>query len=770
MSNKRIALVDDELFKPFTFYGLGFSDVVVLSQLKLSADRSSVSVSDGDGIYLIGKEAYDYFKEFNHLGVRGENAYDTSFLPRIGLHNGAFVKVAYKTAPTRAELNYFLSDEFTKKVHFDFSGVIVKSYQQAIPFLNYFSSYPGELGFDYETDGFATMPNFVITGASLATCTNGAFFDFEAIERTSTKEEWIKFQQEFGDLLEKRQNDLWAYNLQFEQMVTFRVFGKDIEINDSSVYNVIQGHHYKKYSLKYTANRVLGTNSWDDDFDKLNDIIGAMYKDPDITQSNYQQSSYFAEIVKEYPDYKDEFIRLINTYWGRSYRNIPGDILGKYCNLDAFYTLAIHLILKDGYTNVCHQIYMDNARLGARLHSGGMYKNEEYRQKYYTECHRMMVYGMTYITTCLCKLKVDEFSEAMKVLQDSGYGISKSEEVLLKRDELYKGDMKNIARAILLNNLNEESPTGMDDQKIIDIYGSELYEAVSAGLSDAGVTYVDMSIKRKKKPFDAIINRLLAVFNMPDQDTAKKHYSKPEYEKVVGYYFYKAGYDGFLDIWKNQMPDIDHIPYTFNFKGEIYSIEQFHDYLNNNYYNCTSPVEYPKIYNFFTEKYKYPLAFLSTLTIHRKIYDGTFKKSPSEDFKDFMDNIQNQPKEVIATLTELLSNPLDDRMTYLMNGLDGFLKINDFWKYYTKDAEKVRSYGLPYSEDDFNDQFDFLAKFGVLQHIYKRYRKMFTTYVMGLFKGFDRKCHDTEALVPDIIDEEDPRCTVTKMFPRYEIE
>lgn len=48
-------------------------------------------------------------------------------------------------------------------------------------------------------------------------------------------------------------------------------------------------------------------------------------------------------------------------------------------------------------------------------------------------------------------------------------------------------------------------------------------------------------------------------------------------------------------------------------------------------------------------------------------------------------------------------------------------------------------------------------------------RKMFTTYVMGLFKNFDRKCHDTPALVPDIIDENDARCDVVKMFPRYEI-
>ena len=86
---KRIALVDDKTFQVFQFYGLGFSDIVPLSSLTDEADRNRVTVSDGDGIYLIGKEAYDYFKEFNHMGVRSENAYDVAQIPRLGLNNGA---------------------------------------------------------------------------------------------------------------------------------------------------------------------------------------------------------------------------------------------------------------------------------------------------------------------------------------------------------------------------------------------------------------------------------------------------------------------------------------------------------------------------------------------------------------------------------------------------------------------------------------------------------------------------------------------------------
>lgn len=569
--------------------------------------------------------------------------------------------------------------------------------------------------------GFPTNPNFVITGCSICTPQHGCFFDFEQIEKNSTPEEWIQFQKEFGDLLEKKQKNLWAYNMQFEQMVTFRVFGKDIEINDASVYNVIQGYHYKKYSLKWTAQRVCGVSSWDDDFSYLNDILSEMYKDPDITIHNFTESTQFKSISKKYPGYVDEFKRLITEHWGNSYRNIPGDILGYYCNLDAGYTLMINEYLKGKYSEVCKGVYMDNARLGARLHSGGMYKDEGYRTKYYTECHRMMAYGMIYSATILSKLKIDHYKDSID-LNEMEDQLSDSVKLLLRRNEIFKGDLKSVARHIILNNLDPDSPTGMNDNQIIATYGMELYEAISAGLSEAGVTKVDESIKRKKKPFEKVIARLVPIFGFGVMDEAqiKSEYSSSKYEDLVNYYYFKNGYEGFLDIWSNQMTDIHHIPYSFNFNGKIYSIEEFHEYLNNNYYNCSSSVEYPKIYNFLTEKYKYPLAFLSTLNIHRKIYDGKFSKTPSEDFKDFMDNIKDQPKEVIDTLLELVGNPLDDRMTYLMNGLDGFLKINDFWKYYTKDPEKVKSYGEPYSESDFTDQFDFLAKFLVLQHLYKR--------------------------------------------------
>ena len=68
----------------------------------------------------------------------------------------------------------------------------------------------------------------------------------------------------------------------------------------------------------------------------------------------------------------------------------------------------IHLEHKHLYPDECRETYLDNIRLGARLHTGGMYKDEEFRLKYESECHRMMAYGITYSATVHCKLKMDK--------------------------------------------------------------------------------------------------------------------------------------------------------------------------------------------------------------------------------------------------------------------------------------------------------------------------------------------------------------------------
>ena len=116
------------------------------------------------------------------------------------------------------------------------------------------------------------------------------------------------------------------------------------------------------------------------------------------------------EVCNRYPAYIDEFKRLICENFGNTFMNIPSAILGYYCNLDAVNTLYIRDLLRDDYSQTCVDIYLDNVRLGAALHSGGMYKDVEYHARYQEQCNTMMAYGITYSATVYCKLKLDDLS------------------------------------------------------------------------------------------------------------------------------------------------------------------------------------------------------------------------------------------------------------------------------------------------------------------------------------------------------------------------
>ena len=81
---------------------------------------------------------------------------------------------------------------------------------------------------------------------------------------------------------------------------------------------------------------------------------------------------------------------------------IPSQILGYYCNLDAFYTLMLYYYRKDVYTEQAINTFLDNLRLASRLHSCGIPKWEEFRSQYSEYCKEMMAWG--YYLLCYCQM------------------------------------------------------------------------------------------------------------------------------------------------------------------------------------------------------------------------------------------------------------------------------------------------------------------------------------------------------------------------------
>lgn len=814
-TTRRIVLVDDtEIKDPLRYFGAGLgSEIYTLSQID-TFDPQKVDtlfkIGHGDAVMLIGPKAFEFLRQRYHFGIRGENYYDCSILRRLSIEGGAFVKVIHESEfPGPDVIQDFMSPDFCKERDYSyFIQRTVKTYQESIPYLDYFYALPiGEqFGFDYETSGMPMEVNFCITGASICTSLNGAFLSFTDIRRMCTDQEWEDFKTKFRNIIEKHQRNIWTFNMQFEQQVTWREFGLDSELCDASVYNVLDGLHSKNYSLKWTSQRCLQATVWDTDFDRLEELFDKMYytivQDPAIkgkkgqkkvlkcTPTDYQTSPEWQEICTRYPKYVKEFELLISEHFGNPFLNIPSDILGFYCNLDAFYTLQIHLENKHKYTDECRETYLDNFRLGARLHQGGMYKDEEFRKAYDSECSRMIAYGLTYAATARCKYKINKH----KTLANTLDSYNEFCRMLLDRCEFHNGDTIEIAKDILAKNidLNDSYDTGIDEGKLLLTYGESFAEGLVDIVKESMVEVkfkgkIDTGIPRKKKILGVISEKLKIFLGLDKIELGEKH---TELEKLL---WYEKAYANFLSVWP-QMPSIEYIPDEICFGKIKYNLDEYSEMVLNTYFKCSSPIESAEITKELTDLFKLETVFLTTIYSGiNKLPDGkNFYKNLGitsveegfehfcTEYKIFCENLDKRgichwptgyqcqyPFELWISASEFWRDPSADDMTTTWDNFDGFTKQATYFPEVEKNWEGMAT---PYNEADFLDRFYFMRK--MLLHIMlaKKYMKVKSTYMNGLFLDNDRLEIDTNIFIPTryASTPEEPGA-VLKMHPRYEV-
>lgn len=486
-------------------------------------------------------------------------------------------------------------------------------------------------------------------------------------------------------------------------------------------------------------------------------------KVPKCTKDNFEFTDEFKEIVSRYPKYEQEFKKLISEDFGNPFNNIPSDILGYYCCLDAFYTLQIHLESKHKYSEACIQTYLDNMRLGARLHSGGMYKDENYRLAYEVEGHKMMCYGITYAATVHCKVKMDYHKTQANDIHLYNDNCIR----LLNRGEFMGGKVDQISKKIITSNISECYDSGLDEGAVLLNYGEDILSAILEGLEETG-TKVDKSIGRKRKPFGPINDRLSKVLDLDNIPMGKGH------EELELYLYYKSAYDAFLDIWNRQMPDVYHIPERFKFMGLDLNREIYHEYIKDNYFNCTSPKDYPEIIKFFINMYKYETVFLATIYQNKnklqdqdKFYINQGINTIEDAYRHFMNNINSYPNDVKTEAAMYMNDLYNENMMTTFTSFNGFWKQADFMPDIRSDYESMTK---PYSESDFDNPFVFMRKFCIMSQLYKKYIKVDSTYVGGLFKDNDRLVKDTNILVPvRRAKSKDEPGAVVKMFPHFSV-
>lgn len=811
--NKRIALIDPNEIPITGMYGKGLeaNQIIPLNQLETlpeSQRNELLKFEEGDAVMLVGKEPFNYLRNWYHYGVRNENYADCAKLYRLSMTGGGFAKCLVKE-PTEDEVIEFLSPKYTIPVHFNYQQKVLKTYDEAIRFLTWLESLPKDeyFGYDYEGSGMPLDKWYELSGVSICNSQYGGFLALTDLRENCTPEQYREILRRLGLWVLNRMDHIWTFNMQYEYQVSHRMLGIDAyDLCDASVVNILDGHHLKKYSLKWTAQRILKVNVWDQHFDRLSDLMEEMYftitgktkaekqKVFKVTKNNFKNTEEWKKIIEMFPNYEAEFERLILKYWGSPFMNIPSDILGYYCNLDAFYTLQIYLQKKDEYSEEAWNVFLDNTRLGCRLHSTGLYINEDFRYKYKLECEKMMAWGITYTATARCRIK-------MKLLEGGAADITKYPpmcKLLLENDKFYSGDVMQILKNIFIEYSDESDSfeTGVDEGLLLMNLGADFAEGFMDIVKEA-MTETDFkgkinkSVYRKRKFMGVLAEKFTSWAGVDKIKVDKK-----PHQELEQYLYFQRAYNELKEVSRTQLNDINNIPLQIKAFGQDWGAKDYSDFVSENYFKCKSSVENDIIIQEFFDIYRSQVAWLAALgkSVNqlpggKKYYLNLGLNTPEEGYSHFMSCWQNATENGIMENDPYPSKMYTEALRFWQKGLsavDGVgptavCPVKEVWTSFKAGVGLQRNfwkdfcdsmldfYEAPFQESDINSDFTFIRKFSLHYLFYKKYAKVLSTYIDGMFKANNKWVIEGPDRIP--IREADPTepGAVEKCFSKYEI-
>lgn len=848
MIGKRIILYSGKEISLASLLGLGLPNRILDVDQPLSPqDLNDLSnLGSGDGVMIVGGGTpFHWLREKYHFGVRNENWSDCTKLRRLAIEGGAYIKVV-ADPPTPKEIAYFMSTEFNRDVVFpNFKQDIISTLSDANKFLDWLDSFPLDewMACDFEASGMALEKWFEISGLSFAVQETASFISFTDIRHELgiygvTTENiksgpYYELCMRIGRIVQKRQDHLLVFNMQYEYQVFHRCHGVDAyNLCDVSAINVIAGDHLnKKFSLKWTGQKYLEVPVWDADFDRLSDLIDQMlfeevgklkadkHKELKVTPQNYEQTPEWAEICTrlKYRVYIDEMKSLLNEYWGNAYMCIPSAILGFYCNLDAFYTLMIFKSQEKNYTEECWQTFFDNTRMGVRLHTGGLYINEPYRAAYDKYCGKQMAFGVTYCALARCWIKMGIHKD--KAANPKNY--SPLVLLLMKDGHFFGGDPVEITKWLLssyIDNL-DVTDTGIDEGGIAMKFGPDFALKVTeiARTRMKEIKFkgkIDDSIVRKKKLLGLIAEDISNYLGIPKLRLGPKH------EELEKFLYYERNYKELYKISHGQLSDPDNIPDTIKAFRQKWTPIDYANYVSDEFFKCKSPAENDEIAYELTSQYRHQTAWLAAMFDSNQQLPETDKFYGSRGITDInqaYSEFMNEWKIYFSNLQEredhrdrkiLIpgwhSQLYPDKVFNLaLEGYQSLKKTKDTAKsaktgkaeYIYSLGDRVKEmwtdfsgwtaqeqlfpwvkdqwaeYGKPFEPEDFNDDFFFMRKMALMYLMYKKYSKVQTTYIgeQAMFGKTAKWVIEDEHHIP--YREADPTepGAVKKLFIRYQV-
>ena len=814
--NRRIVIIDpNETPDSTKYWGLGLGTEIYLtdSLSKLSDQelKDGLSLGPTDAAMLVGGGGFNFFAEKTklHFGIRSENWFDCTKLDRLSVEGGSYVKVQ-ADLPTPEEVRYFMSPEFTQDVDFSwFKSKVIHDFQGAMRFLDWLDSLPMDEDFaaDIEASGFPMDKWYEWSGVSICNKNFGGFISFTDIRLTDTEENYNTLLKRLGDFLVRRMSHIWTFNMGYEFLAFHRMLGVDLyNLCDAGVYNILDGYHKdKKYSLKWTAQRVLKAKVWDTEFDWISDTVDSMlytvegrlkkdkHKVLKVTPENYKLTNEWKALCNRYPEYVNEFESLMSIYFGNSYMIIPSEILGKYCNLDAFYTLMIHLTEKHLYTDKAREVFLDNMRLATRLHSCGMPKDEEYRAAYEQYCKEQSAFGITYTAMARCFYKMEKHKRLMANI-DKYSDIAKK---MLYSNRFFNGDPIAITKDILINNVDELDAyeLGLNEGKLLMDYGPEFAEKFIEYTREAMEECemiklykktgqkvlkkkIDNTVGGKKKLIQLLSQKIIPLIGLDKIKINNKHI---ELEK---YLYYKRAYDELTNVVNTQLGDIYHIPKEVYAFGRRMELLEYNNLIVSEYFKCSSPIENDEIAKELTELFKPQTIFLATiftmtqqLPNAEKYYSELGINTIEEAYEHFMSNWKayandgipvgqtQYPEQIYTEAGTFYKNISLDPVKDVWTSFDGYHAESQFFKYVD---DQYLEYEKPFSPSDLDNIWFFHRKMTINYLRYKKYEKIRSTYLCGMFEATDKYVLEdpNSHVVIRECDENEPGA-IKKMFAHF---
>lgn len=782
--------------------------------------RMLLTLGEGDAALLIGSEPFKLLREYYHFGIRNENYYDCSKLVRLSIEGGGFVKEIIDL-PNQEEIDFFFSPEFTTKVEFpDFRQEVIHTYDRAMAFLEYIDSLPmdEDLGFDYEGSGMPMEVDYELSGFSLSTTSFAGFVSLTDIRHElggADNEKYKGLLHYLGQVLLKRQDHIMCFNIQYEWQASHRMLGVDLyNLCDVGAVNVIKGNHMKKYSLKWTAQEVLGVNVWDTEFDRISELIDSMlfevvgklkaekHKELKVTKTDFEYTDEWKILMNRYPGYEEEFKALVLEYWGNPFMCIPSNILGYYCNLDAFYTLMIYKKEEHNFSKDCWNVFFDNARLGCRLMTGGLYIDEPFRARYEHYCHQMMAWGITYVAKARCYIKMQAHIKKANDIKKYNRVARK----LLSEHQFYNGSAVEIVKNMLARYVDtlDTNETGINEGQLSYDYGDDFAGAFVQIVKDAMVEVkfkgkIDEGIVRKKKILGVIAEKSIPLFGLDKIVLGEKH---TELEK---YLYYENAYNEFTKVNKKFLNDIYNIPdKIYAFKQKM-TLEEYAKFVSDNYFQCLSPeVNEEIVYDFFM-LFRSQTSFLAGMfdSVQQVPENGKFYESRGITdinlaYQEFMKEWEQAYNGIPGSLYPM--KPFEHAMNYyrcpkrnkddkksLKEGHPVYLystddRVKEMWtdfngwtaqaQFFPEVANQYVEYAKEFVPEDMNDNFFFMRKFTINYLLFKKYAKLCSVYVGsdGMFKKNNKYVIEDEHHLPiRYAKDKNEKGAVEKCFVKYEV-